>query len=463
MSVVNDMLKDLEARDSISKGIPGSGKIAMNEDNPSDAVNDSLAEEIYLQRRKPRPGMGSLWIITTAVFLLCLAGGWWFLYGGKASVNSETDPASELLAADVQGLNNVEVTEDAVAQEPSVEVRNQVVELPSEEPVIEEPIAEVVSVEQLLAEAELALEVDRLTTPPGDNAYDRFQAVLVLQPDNQQAQRGLEKIQQRYLGFVKSLIERKEFYAIPTLVQKAREVGVDEQTVQSLLGQVKEAEEAEKLGKLMKAFEPVERKKDVSVNTIEPSLQERDRLVSENAEQLIGNQHLVAAEKLLTDFLKENPKAVASVSQLFAVYLQQNRLDDAETLINQAQHLPGFQFSYMVAQVLIKRQDLAGALRALQSQQPPLASAPAYYALQAGLYHQRGENDKAVQLYQSLINLDGTQASYWLGLAVSLDSLGLTEPTLNAFRKTIQYSKPTDNYIPYVQRRIEALKTGISE
>ncbi len=242
------------------------------------------------------------------------------------------------------------------------------------------------------------------------------------------------------------------------LVRKARDVGADETQLARLLTQVKAEDEANKLNKIMKAFEPEKRNAEPAKASVQPSLQERDRLVAEKSEQLIGNQHLAAAEQLLVGFLAENPKSVESIGQLFTVYLQQGRLSDAEALVNQSSHLPGYKFSYMVAQLLIQRQDLEGALRALQSQQPVLTEAPAYYALQAGLLHQRGYNDKAVSLYQRLIDQNPQRAAYWLGLAVSLDSLHLVEPTLHAFKKTLQYSNPDDNYLHYVRQRIDALK-----
>ncbi|BFM16972.1 hypothetical protein R50073_31550 [Maricurvus nonylphenolicus] len=463
MSVVNEMLKDLETRHSTE--LTDSGKIAMHNQSDADAVNDTEIEEMYLQRHRRQAGMGMLWMMTGAVFLLCLILAWWVFTDSTTQDASQTNASEELLAADVQGL--AKEVEPEVVEESSVSTtspqdlntpRNQVVELAEEKPPEAPPQPKVVTVEELLIEAEKAFAVDRLTTPPGDNAYDRFLAVLALQPDNQKALEGLEKIRQRYLGFIKSLIERGEFYAVPTLSQKAREVGANEEELQALLAMVKEEEQADKLNKIMKAFEPVKREPEPSQNAgVKPSLQERDRLVASKSEQLISHEQYQAAEQLLSRFLEENPKSVESLTQLFAVYLRQNRLDDAEALINRSQHLPGFQFSYMVAQVLIKRQDLEGALRALESQNPPLAEAPAYYALQAGLHHQRGQNDKAIKLYQSLINLEPTQASYWLGLAVSLDSLGLTDPTLTAFQKALQYSKPNDSYISYVKQRIAAL------
>ncbi len=462
MSLVNDMLKDLETRHTLSAEAPGSGKMTMNDEPQSGAVNDTSEQNFYMRDSRDTSGRSKIWLMTAAIFCVTLIVGW-IIGADKEDWSEVAAPVEKLLTANTQDLiaakpdgsvgDEPQETDSHIAAENN-ERPNQVVELPSEEPVTQtEP--EVVSIEQLLLEGEEALAVDRLTTPLGDNAYERFQAVLAREPENVQALAGLDKVRQRYLSFIENLVKRKEFYAVPMLVSKARDVGADEAELSRLLSQVTAEEEAAKLNKIMKAFEPV--KRDSAPASVQPSLQERDRLVSEKSEQLITNQHLEAAEKLLVGFLAENPKAVETITQLFTVYIQQGRLSDAEALINQSSHLPGFKFSYMVAQLLIQRQDLDGALRALQSQQPPLAEVPAYYALQAGLLHQQGYNEKAVGMYQLLINQDPQQAAYWLGLAVSLDSLKLVKPTLHAFEQTLRHSKSDDTYLHYVRQRIDAL------
>jgi tetratricopeptide (TPR) repeat protein len=467
MSLVNDMLKDLETRHTLTADpsiteSSGSGKMTMNDEPQLGAVNDTSEQNFYMRDSRGASGHRKIWLMTAVIFFVTLIVGW-LLGTDRKDWSEVVTPVDKLLTSNVQDLtaekpNGTDGEENQAADShigsESNERPNQVVELPSEKPVTQtEP--EVITINQLLQEGEQALEAERLTTPAGDNAYERFQAVLAREPENAQALAGLQKVRQRYLSFIENLVKRKEFYAVPMLVRKARDVGADETELTRLLSQVTAEDGADKLNKIMKAFEPV--KRDKAPASVQPSLQERDRLVAEKSEQLISNQHLEAAEKLLVGFLAENPKAVESVTQLFTVYIQQGRLSEAEALINQSAHLPGFKFSYMVAQLLIQRQDLEGALRALQSQQPPLAEVPAYYALQAGLLHQRGYNEKAVGMYQLLIDKNPQHAAYWLGLAVSLDSLRLVKPTLHAFEQTLRHSKPDDSYLHYVRQRIDAL------
>lgn len=58
-------------------------------------------------------------------------------------------------------------------------------------------------VDSLLLGANQALSKKRLTTPEHDNAYDRFQSVLLMDPDNSQARAGLQAILISYAQYIR--------------------------------------------------------------------------------------------------------------------------------------------------------------------------------------------------------------------------------------------------------------------
>jgi serine/threonine protein kinase len=59
-----------------------------------------------------------------------------------------------------------------------------------------------------LKAAERNLAAFNLTTPAEDNAYSNFQAVLELDPDNQEAHSGIDKIMKRYVWLIRSSLQR---------------------------------------------------------------------------------------------------------------------------------------------------------------------------------------------------------------------------------------------------------------
>lgn len=82
-------------------------------------------------------------------------------------------------------------------------------------------------VRDLLAAAEAALAADRLTTPLHDNAFDRFQAVLLLDPGNSQARSGIQQIFSRYLDMIRSALGRNDLGRARAMLERARLVQHD--------------------------------------------------------------------------------------------------------------------------------------------------------------------------------------------------------------------------------------------
>lgn len=62
--------------------------------------------------------------------------------------------------------------------------------------------------ERWLDEGDQALSADRLLSPLGDNAHDRYRAVLIYDPDNTRAISGLQAIALRYLDLARSAAAR---------------------------------------------------------------------------------------------------------------------------------------------------------------------------------------------------------------------------------------------------------------
>ena len=69
----------------------------------------------------------------------------------------------------------------------------------------------------LLASAEEAYQTDRLTIPSGRSAFSYFSQVLVLDPDNEVAQQGMQRIVARYRGMAQRALQREEFSRAQTL------------------------------------------------------------------------------------------------------------------------------------------------------------------------------------------------------------------------------------------------------
>jgi hypothetical protein len=76
----------------------------------------------------------------------------------------------------------------------------------------------------LLAQAERDVLADRLMSPYGNNAYDRFQGVLKLQPENAQAKSGLQLIILRYVTLAREALKRDKPARAKTLLAAAQRI-----------------------------------------------------------------------------------------------------------------------------------------------------------------------------------------------------------------------------------------------
>ena len=88
------------------------------------------------------------------------------------------------------------------------------------------------TVVRLLRAAERAVEADRLSTPMEDNALDRYRAVLLLDPENERAQLGLNDIVRRYLLWARTDLQRDNLTRAALTITRALEV--DKNNLQAL-------------------------------------------------------------------------------------------------------------------------------------------------------------------------------------------------------------------------------------
>lgn len=89
-------------------------------------------------------------------------------------------------------------------------------------------------IKQYLIIAEEHIEALRLSTPPDNNAYQQYQAVLEMDPENKDAQEGLQNIVDLYVWFIKSEIQKENYKTAHTYLVRAEKVLPDDPELQRL-------------------------------------------------------------------------------------------------------------------------------------------------------------------------------------------------------------------------------------
>lgn len=118
-------------------------------------------------------------------------------------------------------LPTAPVTAGSPSSEVATEVKAQVQAPP---PQVPQPV-ENSAVRNLLTAAAQAMLVDQLTTPEFDNAFDRYQAVLLLSPGNAEALDGLREIQLRYVDMSREALRQRQFSQAQDYLVRARMAG----------------------------------------------------------------------------------------------------------------------------------------------------------------------------------------------------------------------------------------------
>lgn len=117
-----------------------------------------------------------------------------------------TNQATEAIQAVTTQLEDQPANEEAVIDEPNT---SDDLDIALEEVVVlddaNQPLdGEAPSIDMLLTQGNEALKKFRLTKPAGESAFDRFKAVLAIEPDHAAAKEGLNQIGRYYFNLVES-------------------------------------------------------------------------------------------------------------------------------------------------------------------------------------------------------------------------------------------------------------------
>ena len=100
-----------------------------------------------------------------------------------------------------------------------------------------------VKVQQMLSSADTAMEENRLTTPTGDNAFNRYQQVLKLDPSNKRAIDGINRIVERYLAWALDHAERSNLKRARYFVSLAEGIDPGHPNIQPVVNKINDQED----------------------------------------------------------------------------------------------------------------------------------------------------------------------------------------------------------------------------
>lgn len=452
MSLMNDMLKDLDRR--------GAGR-----------DHDTLGDH----HRTSHSSSAILWVMMAFGFIVLFAvvtALWWWMAPESPTrvIATETAPVHTETPVDSPEESATSTPRAQTVAAPralDTEVIDRVLHEPrgSGRPTEPEPnVDNREQIETLLALARAARARDRLTRPVGDNAYEYYQQVLAIAPDEPEALAGLAAIAQRYRELAEAAMDRGSLAAARQFLQRARSVRPGAEGIQ-----ISEARLATLVDTTGPATETDSDAEPTTASTggesslsVRPDPASVDRRRADRAERLWSQGDTAQARALLETTLHEWSSAgvepVESIGVLFELYLEADELGRARALLEQ-DRLPEDARVYRRAQLALANGQTGEALALLEAGARGAAQNEAYRALMARLFYEQQRFAEAAAHYRALLTDMGNRPAYWLGLGLAQDAQNDAPAALNAFRQALESGAYREDAAvrDYLQSRVDAL------
>lgn len=172
------------------------------------------------------------------------------------------------------------------------------------------------------------------------------------------------------------------------------------------------------------------------------------------AEQAMERNNLAKAEALFEEVLLVMPEHETARKQLAALWYGKKSYRDAINLLSQGIALapPAQEMRLMSARIYYEQGQTRQAYNILR---PIKASNSAeIQTLLANTSAELNEHNSAITAYQKLITLEPDVGRWWLGVAVSLDSLGNFVPARDAYKQAIARNNLSSSAMQFARERL---------
>jgi MSHA biogenesis protein MshN len=461
MSLINDMLRDLSDKQSISEH---NETLILADTQTSSWEQEKLAD-FFQQSRLP------LIVISIVIFVVIFIFSKLILaqYKPQVTIAPEIKPHAVVTSAELikpPTIDNDVLLDQSIVSPAAIHNQNTInsSELQTQ-------------IYQLIDQASRAMTLDRLTSPENDNAYFYYQELLKLDAQNPVATAGINRITDRYLQMAEKSIQKNDFIKAGFFLDKAGMVTPNDIRITDFRNQLS----------------VIEGQDSVSVSDpfgagVDSRLQGNDEFLSDN-EALSNDESKSTGNSSLTitpnpEFLDEQmvkqardwvaqglkSKAIEILNnhiQLYAapgsevylldLYYQDRNFTAMQTLLNANLHISTMDQTYYRARAAILQGDNQSAIGLLESQLSEAAANENYRALLAGLYQREQLYLQATSAYRNLLQAFNPKPAYWLGLALSLDAQNQAAPAIHAYKKILDFEQLEPEVIEYARNRIAQL------
>jgi tetratricopeptide (TPR) repeat protein len=337
-------------------------------------------------------------------------------------------------------------------------------------------------VADLIEKGEAALVENRLSRPRGNSAYDYFTAARERDPDDAAVARGFERLHDQYRRIVVESIERRDLDRAESILARWTRLGGEPQSrllasldalrrdmrsMSPIAGSVSPSTSAVTRRQSVESEDPPLMAGATVVTATSPGRPQRsdiDKSDRQYAAERLANARRLAKRNDLPGaiLLLESNEGGAlwgdevAVAYLCELYVQAGDLAKAEALLSE---LGNRGISAVYPNALLKKARF-GAEAALNYLERVEAKDENSLALLAGLYHRAERFKGAQRTYRKLAEVAPGSGVYWLGLAVSSDSLGQPDLALRAYGHALELGGHQPDTEAFIRSRLGRLGAG---
>src|SRR5438445_3772782 len=174
---------------------------------------------------------------------------------------------------------------------------------------------------------------------------------------------------------------------------------------------------------------------------------------------LLNQGRLSEAEDHLAGALRADPSHAAARQTYVAMLLEQRRVEAARRLLQEALAVNGAQpaFAVALASIYTEQRDYRNALEVLDKAGPAARNAE-FQAMRGAVLQRLGKHAEAVEAYQNAIRNAPQPGTTWVGLAISLETLGRRPEAAQAYRRALDAGSLAAEAREYAEGRARALE-----
>jgi MSHA biogenesis protein MshN len=449
MSLINDMLRDLSDKQSISEH---NDTLILADAQASSWEQEKIAD-FFQQSRLP------LIVISIVLFVVIFIFSKLILtqYRLPVSIAPEIRPHSVMSSAEL--IKPSAVDRDVLLDQPIVSP-----EAIGHQNTINSSELQT-QIYQLIDQASRAMTLDRLTSPENDNAYFYYQQLLKLDAQNPVATAGINKITDRYLQMAEKSILKNDFIKAGFFLDKAGMVTPNDIRITDFRNQLSVIEGQDSVSvsdPFGASMDSRLRGNDESKTTgnssltITPNPEFLDEQMVKQARDWVAQGLKSKAIETLNNHIQLYT-APGSEVYLLDLYYQDKNFTAMQTLLNANLHISTMDQTYYRARTAILQGDNQSAIALLESQLSEAVTNENYRALLAGLYQREQLYLQATSAYRNLLQAFNPKPAYWLGLALSLDAQNQAAAAIHAYKKILDFEQLEPEVIEYARDRIAQL------